>query len=76
MEVGLLVKSLRDFSYIAVKDSMADNTQHIQPQAAQQPAQPSDRPVREFIQVDTSTNAFMEKSDKNVSLSSNQLKDN
>jgi len=35
---------------------MADNVQNIQ-----QPAQPIERPVREFIQVDTSTNAYMEK---------------
>ena len=40
---------------------MADTPQHIQPQATQQPVRPIERPVREFIQVDTSTNAYMEK---------------
>jgi hypothetical protein len=40
---------------------MADNAQNIQPQGIQQPGQPVEKPVREFIQVDTSTNAFMGK---------------
>lgn len=43
---------------------MADNTQNIQPQTSLQPVQPIERPVREFIQVDTSSNAYMEKGDK------------
>ena len=38
---------------------MTDNAQNIQPQVTQQPAQPIEKPVREFIQVDTSTNAYM-----------------
>lgn len=42
---------------------MADDAQNIQPQGIQQPAQPIEKPVREFIQVDTSTNAYMEKGD-------------
>lgn len=47
---------------------MADNAQNIQPQSIQQPTQPIDKPAREFIQVDTSTNAYMEKDDKNLPL--------
>lgn len=52
---------------------MADNIQNIQP--PQQPTQPIERPVREFIQVDTSSNAYMEKGDKSVPLASKILKD-
>lgn len=40
---------------------MEDNAQNIQPQDIQQPVRPIENPVREFIQVDTSTNAFMGK---------------
>ena len=40
---------------------MADNAQNIQPQGTQQPAQPVEKPAREFTQVDTSRNAFMGK---------------
>ena len=40
---------------------MVDNPQNIQPQTSQQPVQPIERPVREFFQVDTSSNAYMEK---------------
>jgi hypothetical protein len=47
---------------------MADNPQNIQPQTTQQPVQPIERPVREFNQVDTSSNTYMEKSDKRVTL--------
>jgi hypothetical protein len=49
---------------------MADNPQNIQPQATQQPVQPVERPVRVFIHVDTSTNAYMEKGDKSVPVTS------
>ena len=52
---------------------MADNPQNIQPQATQQPVLPVERPVREFIQVDTSTNAYMEKGDKSVPVTSKVL---
>ena len=56
---------------------MADNTQNIQPQAVQQPAQPTERPVREFVQVDTSTNADIEKKpSKNIPLTKKVLKGN
>jgi hypothetical protein len=51
---------------------MTDNTQNIQPQNTQ-PVQPIERPVREFIQVDTSSNAYMEKSDKRVTLTPKTL---
>jgi hypothetical protein len=54
---------------------MADNIQNIQPQDIQQPVQPVEKPVREFIQVDTSTNAYMEKGDKSLSLTPPILKD-
>jgi hypothetical protein len=54
---------------------MADNAQNIQPQGIQQPAQPIEKPVRVFIQVDTSTNAYMEKGDKSLPLPSKVLKD-
>ena len=42
---------------------MADNTQNIQSQTTPQSGQSIERPVREFIQVDTSSNAYMEKSE-------------
>jgi hypothetical protein len=54
---------------------MADNAQNIQPQGTQQPVQPIEKPVREFTQVDTSTNAYMEKGDKNLPLMPKNLKD-
>jgi hypothetical protein len=54
---------------------MADSPQNIQPQATQPPVQPIERPVREFIQVDTSTNAYMEKGDKSLPLTPKTLKD-
>ena len=55
---------------------MPDNIQNIPPQTNQQPAQPFEKTVREFVQVDTSTNAYMEKGDKSVPSTSKVLKDN
>lgn len=51
---------------------MADNPQNIKPQATQQP---DEKPERVFIQVDTSTYAYMEKVDKNILITPKTLKD-